>query len=342
MRLVDLICWCLLIGLIACTGPSLLSAVEQKSKDKLPGKTKSKSAEKPPDSQGQNTIPDQTEIASLQSKGIKIKLRADGLPVEVSIDGNVPMSLEDYRVIGRCSSLVRANLSAQQAPLDDDAALAIGHLAQLEYLFSNGAEISDEGLKALAGLKSLKRLGFDHWGHKVAKNGMLGAGLAYLAPLTNLQAIRLGGCRIDSRACEGLAQVKSLEAIDFFHSLVRDEGIAALKDLPKLRILSLSPQFDPRITDKALIHVGEIVTLEEFNVSETWFTYADGFIHLKKLKSLKKITLNQVVASDEDITKLKADHAAAEIKWTKPDEARCEKTKADFLRRAREDKNKGK
>jgi hypothetical protein len=39
-----------------------------------------------------------------------------------------------------------------------------------------------------------------------------------------------------------------------------------------------------------------------------------------------------VIATDEDIAKLKADHPQAEVKWTKPDDETIKKTKATWER----------
>lgn len=68
-----------------------------------------------------------------------------------------------------------------------------------------------------------------------------------------------------------LARIPSLQSVDLQHtSAVTDEGISALKALPKLRIVKLSP----RITDAALVALGKIRTLEEIEVNETRLTKA--------------------------------------------------------------------
>ena len=61
-------------------------------------------------------------------------------------------------------------------------------------------------------------------------------------------------------------------------------------------------------------------------------TYDKGFAHLKKLPSLKKLTLTKVIATEADIARLKADHPAAEVRWTQPDEATATKAKEQFQR----------
>ena len=269
--------------------------------------------------------------AALAAKGIRIKTEKDGTATEAYIPPTTEMTLEDYQALGRLGTLKAVYSNAKGLPLNDESAPALAQLDKLEKFFANGAELTDDGLKAFAGWKSLKSFGLDHWGWLIAPKGTLGPGLAHLASCPNLEHVRLGGCRVDNRVTVALAQIKSLQSVDLQHTLaVTDEGIAALKALPKLRIVKLSPQFSPRITDAALVFLGDIRTLEEIELNETWLTYENGFSHLKGLASLKRLTLNKVVASEEDIAKVKADHPGATVLWTKPDDAISAKTKEQF------------
>ncbi len=95
----------------------------------------------------------------------------------------------------------------------------------------------------------------------------------------------------------------------------------------------MSPQFSPRITDATLAALGTVPTLEEIDINETILTYEHGFSHLKGIASLKKIVLNKVIISDDDIAKLKADHPSADVQWTKADDAVAAKARAAFEKR---------
>jgi hypothetical protein len=276
-------------------------------------------------------------LTPLVAKDVHFKTEKDGTITEVSTGPKSEITLEGYRAIGALRTLKRANISPETGRLDDETAAALAGLDQLEKFFANGAELSDNGFKAFAGWKSLQSFGLDHWGWNLPghlpQKGTLGPGLAYLAACPNLEQVRLGGCRVDNRVTEALAQIKSLQSVDLQHTFaVTDEGIAALKALPKLHIVKLSPGFSPRITDATLVSLGDIKTLEEINIGETWLTYDKGFARLKNLPSLKKIVLTKVIADEADIAKLKADHPTADIQWTQPDEATTAKTKADFQR----------
>ena len=278
---------------------------------------------------------DAPNTAALAAKGAKFKTDKSGTVTEISVGGTVAATLEDYKLIGTLRTLKRADISPKEIPLNDETAAALSQLDQLEKFFANGAELSDDGFKAFATWKSLKTFGLDHWGWylggHVPNKGNLGRGLAHLAACTNLEAVRFGGCRVDNRLTEALAKIQSLQSVDLQHTMaVTDEGITALKALPKLRIVKLSPQFSPRITDASLAALGAIKTLEEIEVNETWLTYEKGFAHLKDLASLKKLTLTKVIATGDDIAKLKADHPGATVTWTQPDEAIITKTKEQF------------
>lgn len=277
-------------------------------------------------------------VDSLVAKGAHFKTEKDGTITEISFGPKTAITIEDYQLIGTLQSLKRADISPESVRLNDETAAALAHLDQLEKFFANGAELSDDGFKAFEGWKNLKSFGLDHWGWYIApghigRKDTLGPGLAHLASCPNLEHVRLGGCRVDNRVTEALAQCKSLQSVDLQHTFaVTDEGIASLKALPKLRIVRLSPQFSPRITDATLVSLGDIKTLEEIEVDQTWLTYDKGFSHLKGLASLKKLVLTQVVARAEDIEKLKADHPSADVQWTKPDDATAAKTKEQFQR----------
>jgi hypothetical protein len=85
-------------------------------------------------------------------------------------------------------------------------------------------------------------------------------------------------------------------------------------------------------TDASLAHLAEIPTLEEIHYSEAWLTYAQGFVHLKKLPRLRLIALAKVLATTDDVARLKADHPSAEIQWTEPDASEADRMKAAFER----------
>jgi len=276
---------------------------------------------------------DEAEILRpLQAKGVKVKKTPAGVVTGVDMGVLKGITIEDYRAIGQCRNLVTLHLLADEMAFTDEAAAQLTGLDRLEKFFSNGARLTDDGFKSLASWKSLKQIGFDHW-FRTKKDQPIGAGLAHLAALPNLESIRLGGCMIGLEAMEALATIKTLKKLDVFHTFyVNDEALLPLRKLPDLRIFIAGPQFSPRLTDAALRNLSEVKSLEEISLTETWLTYDGGFKHLAALPRLKKLSIPKVIASEEDVKKLKAELPNLVVEWTQPDEATTEKTKAAFLK----------
>jgi hypothetical protein len=271
-------------------------------------------------------------VRPLEAKGVKVKKGRDGTVTELYVGALKGITIEDYQTVGKCRSLVRLNLSAEDARFNDEAAAQLTGLDRLEHFFSNGSQLSDDGFKPLAQWKSLKHFGFDHW-FRTVKDKPIGAGLAHLSALPALESIRLGGCMVGIEAMEALATIKTLQKLDVFHTFyVNDEALVPLQKLPNLRIFIAGPQFQPRITDEALRILSGVKSLEEITLTETWLTYDGGFKHLAGLPKLKKLSIPKVIASDEDLKKLKAELPNLTVDWTAPDDATVEKTKATFLR----------
>ena len=172
-------------------------------------------------------------MSRLEAKGVKLKKLRDGTATEISVGGDVILTLDDYRLIGQLKKLQRVNLSARDLPLRDDTLAAIGALKNVEYLFSNGAKFTDDGLKGFAGWTSLRHFGFDHWFGPEGTKGFVGAGLAHLAALPKLESVRLGSCRVDNAVTAALAKAKTLQKIDLFHTFaVTDDGMPACRRCP--------------------------------------------------------------------------------------------------------------
>ncbi|HVE42811.1 MAG TPA: hypothetical protein VNM14_23220 [Planctomycetota bacterium] len=271
-------------------------------------------------------------VRPLEAKGAKVKKAPNGSVTEISVGGIKGITLEDYKTVGQCKNLLVLNLSAEELRFNDEAAAQLTGLERLERFFSNGAQLSDDGFKSLASWKSLKQIGFDHW-FRTKKDQPIGAGLAHLAALPNLETVRLGGCMIGIEAMEALATIKTLKKLDVFHTFyVNDDALLPLQKLPALRIFIAGSQFQPRISDAALKNLSGVKSLEEISLTETWLTYEGGFKHLAALPNLKKLSLPKVVASEEDIQRLKKELPNLVVEWTLPDEATVEKTKATFNR----------
>src|SRR6185436_10113248 len=113
-------------------------------------------------------------VRPLEAKGVKTKKASSGVVTELNLGGLKGITLEDYHIVGQCRNLVVLNLSAEDLRFNDEAAAQLTGLEKLEKFFSNGAQLTDDGFKSLAGWKSLKQIGFDHW-FRAKKDQPIGA-----------------------------------------------------------------------------------------------------------------------------------------------------------------------
>src|SRR5579883_2722700 len=102
-------------------------------------------------------------VRPLEAKGVKVKKTPAGVVTEIHVGGLRGITSDDYRAIGQCHGLVALNLSAEDQRFNDEAAAQLAGLDRLEKFFPNGAQLTDDGFRALAGWKSLRQIGFDHW-----------------------------------------------------------------------------------------------------------------------------------------------------------------------------------
>lgn len=274
---------------------------------------------------------DEKELAAkFEERGMRVRKDAAGSVTEISLSSNVSLGREDYESFKQFPKLHKLWMSPGGLRLDDETLKAMGALPNLDFFFGGSAQFSDDGLKGFADWKGLKYFGLDHWFGPAGSKEYFGKGLEHLAGLP-LEAVRLGGCRVDDEAPRALAKIKTLEKVDLFHTArVTDEGVAALQALPKLKIVILGPQFTPRITNRSLEHLGHIPTLEVIDITGTWLTYDAGFIHLKKLANLKSLKLKDVFAEEKDIARLKEELPKLTVEWTPANEADTAKLRTSF------------
>ena len=125
-------------------------------------------------------------------------------------------------------------------------------MAELRELFlpgymwnnSGNSDGCNEQVKHLAGLKHLVKLHLDI--HFLTNINLQDKGIANLAPLTQLQELRLEQTRIKGRT---LGTFVHLRGLDMTYSMFDDEGMESLKGMPELERLYLR---DTLVTDAGL------------------------------------------------------------------------------------------
>jgi hypothetical protein len=106
----------------------------------------------------------------------------------------------------------------------------------------SGTDLTDAGLKELAGLKSLQMLG-------IGLTRVTDGGLKELAGLKNLQTLGLGATAVTDTGLKELVGLKNLQSLNLFLDHVTDAGVKELAALKSLQVLNLG---GTKVTDAGL------------------------------------------------------------------------------------------
>jgi hypothetical protein len=141
----------------------------------------------------------------------------------------------------------------------DENLAYVGKLTGLEELnIGWGFHLTDKGFLPLTGLTRLRILEVDH-------SKMTDASLAAIGKLTNLEELRIGGAGFS------------------------DRGLAQLKGLTHLKVLSFW-EGDHQISDAGLESLKNMKELEDLTV-QGWHVTDQGIAKLRELKNLKTIRI---------------------------------------------------
>jgi hypothetical protein len=200
----------------------------------------------------------------------------------------------------------------------NDARLAqLANLAELEYLQTNLAQITDEGVKPLTKLHSLKNLKFFHPGKSFS-----GAGLAHLAAMPNLERLTVAGSlEFNDAGMAAVATITKLKEFRTWHTGPTNEGVKKLTQLKHLKSLHLGQRLTYKLpacpTDETIAILAELKSLESLQLEEARLTFA-ALRQLKQLPNLRKLTLGGIDIGQEDVERLRQQLPLAKIDWTEP------------------------
>jgi hypothetical protein len=269
---------------------------------------------------------DDAEIARLlKGKGAEVTASGGAVTALAVRDGS-KLTDDDFRQLTRLGRLKMLDLSNC---LNDERLSQLAALEGLEYLQTNLAAVTDEGVKPLARLRSLKTLKFFHPGKSFS-----GAGLAHLAELPNLRSVTVAGSL--AFGDDGMAAVATLPGLTEFrswHAGWTDEGVKKLKALENLKSLYLGQRltYEPPAspTDETVGVLAEMKSLESLQLDEARLTYA-ALRRLKQLPGLKRLTLGGVDIPKEEVERLKQELPQVKVERTEPTEAQQKRIRALF------------
>jgi len=259
---------------------------------------------------------DDAEIGKLlRSKGAEIT-ESKGVVTAITIQDGSKLTDDDFRKITRLTHLRSISLSNG---LNDARLSELTVLVNLEYLQTNLAQITDDGVKSLARLKNLRNLKFFHPGKSFS-----GAGLVHLAEMPNLERLTVAGSlAFNDEGMAAVAKLTKLKEFRTWHAGPTNEGVKKLKELKNLKSLYLGQRltYKPPAcpTDETIAILVELKSLESLQLDEARLSFA-ALQQLKQLSALKKLTLGGIDISKAEVERLRAELPLVKIDWSEPTE----------------------
>jgi len=159
-------------------------------------------------------------------------------------------------------------------------------LSHLELIATSKAPMMDDRLlAALQKTTSLKRLHLD--GSQITNEG-----LKHLAGLNNLSLLDIAHTTISDEGLKTIGQLESLETLNLAGTEISDQGLAHLTSLTELSFLDLS---DTNITDQGLAHVRRLSQLNHLRLAGTKLR-GEGLNDLRALNHLEQLQLDRIDA----------------------------------------------
>lgn len=272
---------------------------------------------------GGSALADDAEVAKLLKEGGATVVLTKGVLTRLEVGDCSKWTDEDFRRVGALTGL--KDLSLGQGLTDATLSLLSG-LPELEVLQTNQGQVTDEGMKALAGLKKLRTLKLFHPG-----KAFTGAGLA---SLTDLERLTVAGSL--SFGDEGMAAVGKLVRLKEFrtwHAGQTLDGVKCLKGLKQLKSLTLGQRlaYKPPTTlsDETLPVLAELTSLESLRLEEARLK-PESLALLKTLTALKSLVLEGIDIPEADVDRLRKELPGVELKWTRPNETYQKRIQALF------------
>ena len=162
----------------------------------------------------------------------------------------------------------------------------------------NKSKVTDAGLTHLAALDQLEQLNLN--GTKVSAAGVV----SFVKGRTRLRRLELMGVPLRDDDLAALKELTDLRVLSLRGTLVTDKGAVHLKAFTKLRTLNLSTG-EGLITDAALPHLKSLTDLEYLDLDRTGITDA-GLEHLKPLRKLRGLQVAFTAVGDDGLEHLAA------------------------------------
>jgi hypothetical protein len=261
---------------------------------------------------------DDAETAKLlKDAGAKVA-EAKGFVTSVDLTDPSKLAAANFARLAQLDHLKSLSLSG--AGIDDARLAQLATIPNLDTLQTNIAQITDDGVKPLAQMKSLRNLKFFHPG-----KAFTGSGLAYLAKMPNLDRLTVAGSvEFGDAGMAAVAELTGLKELRTWHAGSTNEGVKKLKSLKNLTSLHLGQRLTYKQpscpNDETVAILAEMPALQTLILEEARLSLP-ALEGLKRLSTLKSLKLAGIDMPKADVDRLKAELPSVKIEWTEPTEA---------------------
>ncbi len=137
---------------------------------------------------------------------------------------------------------------------------------------------------------------------ELGKSGITDAGLKEVAGMVHLTRLGLGYTPVTDAGLKELAALAELRTLDLNHTAVDDAGLPALQALRQLEVLNL---FATRTTDAGLFQLEPLQRLEILNIGSIKRMTDPGLAAVARLPRLRLIDLDAAKITDAGLASLK-------------------------------------
>lgn len=261
---------------------------------------------------------DDAAVASqLEAQGGKVVAKA-GVVTEVTFRDCSKLGEPEIRAIGQLAHLKTLTLYGKAHGLNDATAPLLAGLKELESLGTDGAQLTDDGLRHLAVLKGLKSLAFFHL--SFGMKGFTGSGFVHLKDCPKLEKLTVAGISMGDEGFAAIGTLTQLKELRTWHTFQTEAGNAHIAKLPNLTSLQLGQRLPGHgnkgvsLSDASLPTLAGMKTLETLKIGEAHFT-VEALQALKGLPKLKTLSLYETDLTEPEVDKVRAALPGVKIDW---------------------------
>jgi Leucine-rich repeat (LRR) protein len=198
------------------------------------------------------------------------------------------------------------NITVDGDLLGKEGITLLSKFKSLEHVYIDNTDKMDAIVKELVNLRGLKEL--------TLGTGLTDKGLIQLKTMQSLQALTIGPSRITGKGIAALAEIPSLRILQLRQAMLASEDDwAALGKLSALQRLSLR-HTRSEVTDAHVAHLTGLQSLKELSIDAiivkdrkafpSMFVTDKGLEYISKLKSLEHLSLRGAKITDEGLQQL--------------------------------------